>query len=48
MEYRKPDHVPNWEVGVWAQTVDRWEKEGLDRRLLGWDWFTGEDYFSFT
>jgi uroporphyrinogen decarboxylase len=47
MEYRKPDHVPNWEVGVWPQTIDRWEKEGLDRRLLGWDWFTGEDYFKF-
>jgi uroporphyrinogen decarboxylase len=47
MEYRKPDHVPNWEVGVWPQTIDRWEKEGLDRRLLNWDWFTGEDYFNF-
>ena len=46
MEYRKPDRVPNWEVGVWAQTIDRWEQEGLDRRLLGWDWFTGEDYFN--
>jgi uroporphyrinogen decarboxylase len=45
MEYRKPDKVPNWEVGVWPQTVDRWEQEGLDRRLLTWDWFTGEDYF---
>lgn len=47
MEYRTPDKVPNWEVGVWSQTVDRWEKEGLDRRLLTWDWFTGEDYFGF-
>jgi uroporphyrinogen decarboxylase len=47
MEYRRPDSVPNWEVGVWTQTIDRWEKEGLDRRLLGWDWFTGEDYFNF-
>jgi hypothetical protein len=32
MEYRKPDRVPNWEVGVWPQTADRWEAEGLDRR----------------
>jgi uroporphyrinogen decarboxylase len=46
MEYRKPDRVPNWEVGVWSQTIDRWENEGLDRRLLKWDWFTGEDYFN--
>jgi uroporphyrinogen decarboxylase len=47
MEYKTPDHVPNWEVGVWDQTIDRWENEGLDRRLLTWDWFTGEDYFGF-
>jgi len=47
MEYRTPDHVPNWEVGVWPQTIDRWEEEGLDRRLLCWDWFTAEDYFNF-
>ena len=45
MEYQTPDHVPNWEAGVWPQTIDRWEKEGLNRNLLGWDWFTGEDYF---
>jgi len=47
MEYKSPDHVPNWEVAAWPQTVDRWEREGLDRRLLRWDWFTGEDYFGF-
>lgn len=47
MEYKTPDQVPNWEAGVWAQTIDRWENEGLDRRLLCWDWFTGEDYFGF-
>ncbi|MCL2880542.1 MAG: hypothetical protein FWF29_09875, partial [Treponema sp.] len=46
MEFRKTDRVPNWEVGVWPQTKDRWEKEGLDSRLLSWDWFTGEDYFN--
>ena len=46
MEYRQPDRVLNWEVGVWPQTIERWEKEGLDRRLLKWDWFTGEDYFN--
>lgn len=45
MEYQPVDRVPNWEVGVWPQTVERWEREGLDRRLLHWDWFTGEDYF---
>lgn len=45
MEYQPVDRVPNWEVGVWPQTVERWEHEGLDRRLLHWDWFTGEEYF---
>jgi hypothetical protein len=43
MEYRPVDRVPNWEVGVWGQTVDRWTDEGLDPREYRWDWFTGED-----
>ena len=47
MEYQKPDRVPNWEIGVWQQTIERWEKEGLDRRLIKWDWFTGDDYFGY-
>jgi hypothetical protein len=34
--------VPNWELGVWPQTRDRWESEGLDNTKLHWDWFTGE------
>lgn len=46
MEYKEVDRVPNHEVGVWGQTVDRWEKEGLDRYQLHWDWFTGEEYFN--
>jgi uroporphyrinogen decarboxylase len=47
MEYHKADHVPNWEVGVWPQTIDRWVREGLDQFRFTWDWFTGEDYFGF-
>jgi uroporphyrinogen decarboxylase len=47
MEYHKADQVPNWEVGVWPQTIDRWVQEGLDQFQLTWDWFTGEDYFEF-
>jgi len=42
MEYKPVDRVPNWEVGVWPQTIDRWESEGFDRHSLNWDWFTGE------
>lgn len=45
MEYRPIDRVPNYEVGVWTQTVDRWAEEGLNTFDLNWDWFTGEDAF---
>ena len=30
MEYKPVDRVPNHEVGVWEQTKDRWEQEGLN------------------
>jgi hypothetical protein len=43
MEYKPVDHVPNHEVGVWGQTMDRWQLEGLDIYNLHWDWFTGEE-----
>ncbi len=42
MEYQPVDRVPNWELGVWPQTRDRWEAEGLDSTDWHWDWFTGE------
>ena len=29
MDYQPVDRVPNWELGVWPQTRDRWEPEGL-------------------
>jgi uroporphyrinogen decarboxylase len=45
MEYKPVDRVPNHEVGVWEQTKDRWEKEGLNIHDLTWDWFTGCEYF---
>ena len=43
MDYRPVDRAPNWELGVWGQTRDRWEAEGLDSRTYTWDWFTGEE-----
>ena len=46
MEYEPVDRVPNYEVGVWAQTRERWAGEGLDEHDLHWDWFTGEEYYS--
>ena len=42
MEYEDPDRVPNWELGAWPQTVQRWEAEGLDVQRLHWGWFNGE------
>lgn len=42
MEYQPVDRVPNWELGVWPQTRERWEAEGLDPAELHWDWFSGE------
>ena len=47
MEYQPVDKVPNWEAGVWAQTRDNWLEEGLDRSLLHWDWFKGEQNLGF-
>ena len=43
MEYQPVDRLPNHEVGVWGQTMDRWQREGLDIYNLHWDWFTGEE-----
>ena len=43
MEYQPVDRVPNWELGAWPQTRDRWVQEGLDTSSLHWDWFTGEE-----
>jgi uroporphyrinogen decarboxylase len=45
MEYRPVDRVPNWEIAAWPQTIERWEKEGLDPRTVHWDWITGDEYF---
>lgn len=46
MEYKPVDKVPNYEVGVWGQTKERWIGEGLNEFDLHWDWWTGEEYFN--
>ena len=43
MEHQPVDRAPNWELGVWPQTRERWEKEGLPAEKFKWDWFSGED-----
>ena len=45
MEYKPVDRVPNHEAGVWAQTKERWIKEGMSEFDVQWDWFTGDEYF---
>jgi uroporphyrinogen decarboxylase len=42
MEYQPLDRVPNWELGVWPQTRDRWEVEAPETLHFHWDWFPGE------
>lgn len=42
MEYKSLDRVPNHEVGVWAQTMQRWASEGLDTSAYQWNWFVGD------
>ena len=42
MAYRPVDRVPNWELGVWPQTRERWESEGIDTSQMHWQWFPGE------
>ncbi len=45
MNFETVDRVPNYELGVWPQTVDRWISEGLPRDQVYWNWFEGEPYF---
>ena len=47
MEYEPFDRVPNHELGVWPQTIERWAAEGMPREKLTFDWFASEDYFGF-
>jgi len=44
MEYQHVDRVPNYELGVWPQTIDRWLAEGVPERAMRYDWFVVEDY----
>jgi uroporphyrinogen decarboxylase len=43
MAYAASDRRPNHELGVWAQTRARWQRESPEAvRALGWDWFYQE------
>lgn len=45
MSFEQPDHVPNYELGLWGQTVERWYREGMPEDALYHSWFEGEPYF---
>ncbi|NCO32370.1 MAG: hypothetical protein AUJ92_11995 [Armatimonadetes bacterium CG2_30_59_28] len=45
MNFEAVDRVPNYELGVWPQAVDRWYGEGLPRDAARFNWFEGEAYF---
>jgi len=47
MEFQKVDKVPNYELGVWGQTIEQWYQQGLPQDSLRWNWFEGEPYFHF-
>lgn len=37
--------VPNYELGFWPQTIDRWRKEGIPDDLMYWNVWQGEPFF---
>jgi len=45
MNFQEVDRVPNYELGLWGQTVDRWHREGLPQDVLYLTWFEGEPFF---
>ncbi len=43
MEYQTADRRPNHEMGVWTQTLLRWQKEGFNSEDdFPWLWFDGD------
>ena len=45
MESKKVDRVPNYELGLWGQTIQEWFQQGLPQDALYFSWFEGEPYF---
>jgi len=43
MDYKPCEKIPNYELGVWGQTKEQWEKEGIRYGTFHWDWFVGEE-----
>ncbi|MGQ9629393.1 MAG: uroporphyrinogen decarboxylase family protein [bacterium] len=45
MEFKDVDRLPNYELALWGQTVERWYDEGMPRDAVYLNWFEGEPYF---
>jgi len=45
MEFQSVDRVPNYELGLWGQTIEQWYQQGLPQDVLYHHWFEGEPYF---
>lgn len=47
MEYQPKDRVPNHELGIWPQTIERWDSEGAPPDGGRFDWWQGPGPFGF-
>ena len=45
LQFKSADRAPNFEIGTWEQTAQRWESEGLPAGLNTGNFFSGNDYF---
>ncbi len=45
MAFERPDRLPNYELGCWGQTIERWEGEGMPADAVYHNWFDGEPYY---
>jgi hypothetical protein len=47
LSFEPVDRLPNYELGIWGQTLDRWLSEGMPPDVMYNDWFEGDVYFHF-
>ena len=45
MAFKEVDRLPNYELGLWGQAIERWYGEGMPRDAVYLRWFEGEPYF---
>jgi len=45
MQGKPTDWVPNYELGCWGQTVQRWLDEGIPGDQMYWNFWQGEPFF---